>query len=92
MESSEQFLGSRIKWDTSDPDSPKAGNEFFNYFKTTLKTLCKPLPILFADISAPLHPICAFLIWSHILNMKSLALIFSKYTSMDGGNKGHGAC
>ena len=48
MVASEKFLGYGIKWDTSDPASPKVGTELFNSFKTYLKTLLKPLTIFFA--------------------------------------------
>ena len=47
----EKLLGSGIKWNTSDTDSSKAYNEFFNYFTTKLKTLCKTLPIIFDESS-----------------------------------------
>ena len=73
---SEKFLGSGMKWDTSETDSTKSGNEFFNYFKTILKTFCKPLPILFAESSAPFHSLCVCLMWSHLFNLASLAWIF----------------
>ena len=56
---SEKFLGYGMNCDTSDTDSPKSGNEFFNDFPMTLKALCKPFPILFADSSATLHSLCA---------------------------------
>ena len=65
----EKFLGSGIKCDTSDPDSPKAGNELFNYFTMTLNTLCKHLLILISDSSSFFNSLYAFLIWSRILNM-----------------------
>ena len=58
-----------MKWDTSELNSLKEGNELFNDFTTTLNKLCKPLNILFADSSATLHSLCAFLIWSHIINL-----------------------
>ena len=68
----EKLLGSGMKWSTSEHDSPKEGNERFNYFKTTLRKFCKPLPILFDDISAPFHSPCTCLIWSRILNLTIL--------------------
>ena len=54
---SENFLGSGMKCDTSDPDSPKVGNSFFNSFTTPLNTLCKTFLILFAENYYPLHSI-----------------------------------
>ena len=50
-----EFLGSRIKRDTSDPDSPELVNALFSSFTTSLKKLCKPLPILFYESSATFH-------------------------------------
>ena len=43
---SAKFLDSGMKCDTSEPDSPKTGNEFFNYFTMTLKNLCNHLTII----------------------------------------------
>ena len=36
---STKFMGFGLKWDTSDFDSPKTGNTFFNYFYNNLKDL-----------------------------------------------------
>ena len=47
---STKFLGSGMKCDNSEHDSPKVGNELFNYSKATLKTLCKPLPMSFLRV------------------------------------------
>ena len=44
LTTSEKFIGSGAKCDTSDPDSTKVGNELFNSFTTLLKTLCKNYP------------------------------------------------
>ena len=55
MLTSAKFLGSEMKCDTSDPDSPKVGNELFNLFTTALNILSKTFPILFAESSSPLH-------------------------------------
>ena len=53
---SEKLLGCGMRCDTYEPDYPKVGNELFNSFKkTALKTLCKPLPILFSDSSSTFH-------------------------------------
>ena len=49
LETSTELLGSGIKWDTSAPDYSKSGNEFLNYFTTTLNTLCKPFTKIFVD-------------------------------------------
>ena len=58
-----------MKSDTSEPNYPKSGNKFFDYFTNPLKTLCKTLPILFAESSYPFHSLRACLIWSYILNL-----------------------
>ena len=42
-----KFLGSGMKWYTSDPNSPGELNELFIYFTKTLNTLCEHFPILF---------------------------------------------
>ena len=36
MVTSVKFMGFGMKWDTSEPNYPKAGNELFNYFTTNL--------------------------------------------------------
>ena len=71
-----KILGSVMKWDTSEIDYPKYGNELFNYFTRTLNNLFKNFPIPFAESYAPLKSLCAFLIWSHIFNLVYLPLIF----------------
>ena len=76
LKTSTKFLGFGINWDTSEPDSPKLGNEFFNCFTTALNTFCKTLTISFSESSAPFHSFCYCLIWSNIFNITSLALIF----------------
>ena len=73
---SEKLLGYDMKWETSEINYYKDGNELFISFTTFLKTLCEPLPILFSGISSPFYSLCAFLIWSHILNIGSVTLIF----------------
>ena len=65
-----------MKCDTYDPYSPKVGNALFSLFTTALNTFFKRLPILFADSYAPFHLCFVCLIWSHIFNLSSLALIF----------------
>ena len=62
MVTSAKLLGSGTKWDTYETDSPKLDNTLFGYFTTTLKTLCKPFPILFTGSYAPFHSLCACLI------------------------------
>ena len=73
---SETFLVSGMKCDTSDPDYPKLVNTFFSSFATTLNNLCKTLPILFAQSYAPFHSSCVCIIWSPILNLEYLVLIY----------------
>ena len=41
---SEKFMGSGIKCDTYEPDSPKLVNSLFSLFTTALKSLCKTIP------------------------------------------------
>ena len=65
-----------MKWETSENDYTKEGNAFFNYFTTNLKTLRKTPPRIFSESSSHLSPLYARLIWSHILNLSSLPLIF----------------
>ena len=72
---SEKFLGSGVKCDTSKPDFPKVENQFFNLFITSLKTLCKPLSILFAESYAPIHSLFICLIRSHIFILASLVIM-----------------
>ena len=72
---SAKFLGSGMKCDTSDPDYPKVNNELFHSFTTSLKTLCKPLHMLFAGISDPFHSLCVFLILPRIFILASIALM-----------------
>ena len=66
-----KFLGSGMKCDTSEPDYPKVGNSFFSPFTTSLKTLFKKIPIIFAEIYAPFHSFCDCLIYSRIFNRAS---------------------
>ena len=55
---SANFLGYGIKWETSEPDSPKGGKSFEIYFTTVLNTFCKPLPMFSLAFSAPFHTGC----------------------------------
>ena len=55
---SEKFLGSGMKWETSEPNSPKGGNNCKIYFTTVLNTLCIPLPMFCVDFNAPFHSDC----------------------------------
>ena len=43
---SAKFIASGMKWETSEPDSPKGVNSCEIYFTTVLNTLCKPFPML----------------------------------------------
>ena len=52
---SEKFLGSEMKCDTSETDSTKSGNGLFNYLKMALNNLYEPLPILFTESYATSH-------------------------------------
>ena len=63
---SAEFLGSGMKCDTSEPDYPNVGNALFNSFTTALKYFCKPLSILFSEISYLFHSLCVCLIRSHL--------------------------
>ena len=64
-----------MKCDTSEPDSPNVGKELFNSFTTSLKILCGPFPILFAESYFPFQSLCACLILSRIFSLASLALM-----------------
>ena len=75
LASSAKFLGSGLKCDTYEPDSPKVGNELFNSFTAALKYLCKPLTILFAESFDTFHSPCVCQIRSRILNLASLVLM-----------------
>ena len=52
---SEKFLGPGMKWETSEPDSPKGINYCEIYFTTVLNTLCKTLPMFYVDFNSPLR-------------------------------------
>ena len=64
-----------MKCETSGPDSTKVSDALFSLFITALKPLCKSFRILFADSSATFNSFFVCLIWSHIFNLASLALI-----------------
>ena len=55
---SEKFLGSGIKYETSEPDSPKTCKSCEIYFTTDLNTLCKPLPMFHVENNDPFHYDC----------------------------------
>ena len=76
MVTSEKFLGSRMKYDNSETDYTKVGNEFFNSFILELKKLCKHLPIIFAQSSTTFHSFYNSLIRSRILNLEYLTLMY----------------
>ena len=64
---SEKFLVSGMKWETSEPDSPKGVNSCEISFTIVLKTLSKPFPVLRVAFNAPFHSDCLCLIQSRIL-------------------------
>ena len=64
---SSNFLGSEMKWETSELDSPKGVNSWKIYFTTVKNTLCKHFPMLIVAFNAPFHSDCLCLIWSRIL-------------------------
>ena len=64
---SAKFPGSGMKWENSDPDSPKGGKYCEIYFTTVLNTLCKPLPTIRMGFNDTFHSDCLCLIRSHIL-------------------------
>ena len=64
---SEKFLGSGMKWETSEPDSPKGVNYCEMYFTTVLNTLCKPFPVLCVAFNTPFRSDCICLIRPRIL-------------------------
>ena len=63
---SEKFLGSRMKWETSEPDYPKSKSCKIS-FTTVLNTFCKTLTMLRVDFNAPFYADCLCLIQSRIL-------------------------
>ena len=73
---SAKFLGSGLKWETSEPDSPEAVNYCKISFTIILNTLCKPFPMLHVAFNAPFHSDCLCLILSRILRRASLLLTF----------------
>ena len=54
---SEKFLGSGMKWENSEPDSPKGVNSCEIYVITVLNTLCKPFPMLRVAFNAFSFPV-----------------------------------
>ena len=69
---SAKFLGSGMKWDASEPVSPKLVNYCEISDTIVLNTLYKPFPILWVALNAPFH--CNFfcLTRSRILRPASL--------------------
>ena len=67
FDTSAKFLGSGMKWETSEPDYPKGVNSRKIYFTTLLNTLCKPFPMLHVSFNALFHSDCLCLIRSRIL-------------------------
>ena len=73
---SAKFLGSVMKWETSEPDSPKLVNSYEISFTIILNTLCKPFPILCVALNAPFHSDFFCLMRSRILRRASLLSMF----------------
>ena len=63
-----------MKWENSEPDSPKAVNSCKTSFITVLNTLCKPFPMLRIAFNAPFHSNFLCLTRSHILQRAYLLL------------------
>ena len=66
---------SGMKWETSEPDSPKLINSWEIYFIIVLNTLCKPFPMLRVAFNATFQSDCLCLIRSRILQRASLLLM-----------------
>ena len=73
---SAKFLGYGMKWETSEPDSPKLVNSCKISLTIVLNTLCKPFPILCVALNAPFHSDFFCLIRSRILRRASLLSMF----------------
>ena len=63
---SAKCLGYEMKWEISEPDSPK-GKSCKISVTIVLNNLCKTLPMFCVAFNAPLHSNCLCLILSHIL-------------------------
>ena len=59
---SEKFLGSGMKWETSEPDFPNGVISCKIFFKTVLNTLCEPYTMLCVALNTPFHSDCLCLI------------------------------
>ena len=64
---SAKFLGSGMKWETSEPDSPKGVNSCGISLTAVENSLCKPFPVLRVAFNSPFHSGCLCLIRSRIL-------------------------
>ena len=73
---SEKFLGSGMKWETYEPDSPKLVNICEKSFTIVLNTLCKPFPMLHIALDVPFHSHLFCLMRSCILSRASLLSMF----------------
>ena len=73
---SAKFLGSVMKWETHESDSPKGGKYCKISFRTVFNNLCEHLPIFHVDFNGPFHYNCLCLILSRILERASLLLTF----------------
>ena len=69
---SAKFLGSGMKWETSEPDSPKLVNSCKISDTIVLNTLFKPFPVLCVAFNSPFHYDFLCLMRSRILRRASL--------------------
>ena len=64
---SANFLGSGMKWETSEPDSPKGVNSCEIFYTNVWNTLCQPFPLLRIAFNALFYSDCLCIIQSRIL-------------------------
>ena len=67
-----KFPGSWMKYETSEPDSPKIGNVSESSSEIVLNSLCNPLPMFNADNKNTFHYVHLCLMRLHILKRASL--------------------
>ena len=72
MMTSLECLGSGMKCDTSEPDSPM---NYLIHLQQLEIFLCEPFAILFTDSSSTFHSLCACLTRSRIFDLSYLVLI-----------------
>ena len=73
---SAKFLGSSMKWETSEPDYPKLVNSCEISITIVLNTLCKPFPVLCVALNDPFRSDFFCLMRSRILRRASLLSMF----------------